>query len=168
MILLAIDPGVARCAFAWVENRTIVHVEYVPPEMARTLENRDLISQIIVERPVYQGARSDAARVEDLMALSWSGCQAAYSIGPPVIEVSPQRWKGTEAKPPHHMRLLDVLTQAELKLFPAETRKRVVAAAERYALSPGKYPSAKAYGKWDGHNLLDAAALGLWQVGRFR
>jgi hypothetical protein len=159
---------VARCACAWIEGSALVHVEYVPPELARQIDGVKLIGQVVVERPEYQGARSDAARVEDLMALSWAGAQAAYSIGAPVIEVSPRRWKGTEAKPPHHMRLLDVLTPAELKLFPAETRKRVVAAAERYALSPGKYPSAKAYGKWDGHNLLDAAALGLWHVGRFR
>lgn len=127
---------------------------------------------VIVERPEYQGARSDAARAQDLMALSWAGAQAAYSVGCNVVrEYTPGEWKRSEPKPPQHLRLWeDCLTDTERKLFPPDTRKRVMAAAEKCALHPGR-PGADYYGRGKGsevHNLLDAAAMGLAFVGRFR
>lgn len=132
-------------------------------------------AEIMVERPEYQGQRSDAARVQDLLDLAWTGARLAYAIAGTwglaitgVCEVTPSQWKGSIAKPPHHARNWSQFTAAEQKLFPAGTGKRIDTAAEKYALSPGK-PGASYYGRAKGsevHNLLDAAIMGLWANGR--
>lgn len=166
-IIYAIDPGVALCAVARIFSSRLDAVWYEAPEGFQNLDFSEALL-VVVERPEYQGARSDAARTQDLMALSWAGARAAYSLGVEVREVTPREWKGSTPKPVHHMRLWeDCLTEDERKLFAPDTGKRIMAAARKCALSPGR-PGASYYGKWDGHNLLDAAALGLAFVGRFR
>jgi hypothetical protein len=130
---------------------------------------------VVVERPEYQGQRSDAARTQDLIALSWAGAGSAYfaagAHGRPVHELTPTQWKGSEPKPPQHLRLWeDCLRESERKLFPPDTGKRIRMAAEKCALKPGR-PGADYYGKGRGsdvHNLLDTTALAMGLVGRFR
>lgn len=176
-IVEAIDPGVHACACAWARDThtgpRLYRVHFAPAGSCSgtyvcNFETPDLV---VVERPEYQGARSDAARTQDTIDLTWAGAQAAYSVGVPVIELTPHEWKGSEQKPPHHLRLWeDCLTDAERKLFPADTGTRIMKAAEKCALHPGK-PGADYYGKGKGHevhNLLDAAALALTFVGRFK
>lgn len=187
MIILAIDPGVRAdlrrrrdpidprvCACAWVSHERLIDAYFAAPgapfEGRRAPLCRPEI--ILVERPEYQGARTDAANTADTIALAWSGAQAAYlasgATGAPVQEATPGEWKGSEAKPPQHLRLWeDCLTADEKKLFSADMGMRIMKAAEKYALQPGK-PGVSYYGRWGGHNLLDAAALGLAFVGRFR
>jgi len=166
MIILAIDPGVRECAYARAAEDRLVWVGLLPA--GAVLPFRPAL--VIVERPDYQGARSDAARTQDLLALSWAGARAAYSIGAPVEEYTPREWKGSEAKPPQHLRMWeDTLSDDERKLFPPGTGKLIMKAAEKYALRP--QPGAACYGRGRGsevHNLLDAAAFLLAYVGRFR
>lgn len=171
MIILAIDPGVELCACAWFDDACLRRIEFHAAHKVRGACSR-IPDLVVVERPEYQGARSDAARTQDLLALSWAGAKAAYRVGAPEVrEVTPSEWKGSEAKPPQHARMWTMcLTDDEKKLFPADTGKRIMTAARKYALHPGR-PGAEYYGRGKGsevHNLLDAAALGLAYVGRFR
>lgn len=175
MSVLSIDPGVHLCACAMahrVWTSKIEWVRFATPESFARWDRAEKPTQVVVERPEYQGARSDHARMQNVIDLTWAGAQAAYSLGVPVIELTPTQWKGSEAKPPQHLRLWeDCLTPDERKLFPEGTSTRIMQAAERYAMNPAKYPSAEAYGKGKGsevHNLLDAAALLLKHLGRFR
>lgn len=166
MIILSIDPGVAESAQALIQHERLIEVGF--RSLGAWLWRGEAVDLVVVERPEYQGARSDAARTQDLLALSWAGAKAAYSVGVEVREVTPREWKGSTPKPVHHLRLWeDCLNDAERKLFAPDTGRRIMQAAEKCALRPGK-PGASYYGRWDGHNLLDAAALGLAFVGRFR
>ncbi len=185
MIILAIDPGVRAdlrrrvptdprvCACALGDGERLRSVYFARPDEPWGGGPRVRPDLVIVERPEYQGARSDAAQTGDLIALAWSGAQAAYSVGAPVEEYTPGEWKHSEAKPPQHLRLWeDCLTEAERNLFPAGTYDRIVKAATAYALhpKPGK-SGAEYYGRGKGsdvHNLLDAGAFLLAYVGRFR
>jgi hypothetical protein len=171
--LLAIDPGSAgagnaaagfregRLEGAWFERFT--------PELA--VSNRGAFATVIVERPDYQGARSDAARVADLIALAWSGALLAGAYagrdGAELVEYTPRQWKGSEQKPIHHVRLWAVLDAAERAVLGgAATERRILEARERGALNRWGKPGASYYGRWTGHNLLDAVALGCVHMGR--
>jgi len=171
MIILAIDPGVRLCSMAIAEDEVLRAVYQNEARYARSALSR-IPDLVIVERPEYQGARSDAARTQDLIALAWAGAHAAYCVGAPQVrEMTPSEWKGSEAKPPQHLRLWeDCLTPAERKLFSADTGMRIMKAAEKCALHPGR-PGADYYGRARGsevHNLLDATAMLMKFVGRFR
>jgi hypothetical protein len=63
--------------------------------------------------------------------------------------------------------LWDVLTGAEREVLGgADTFRRIAAAVQKGALDRWGKPGASYYGAWTGHNLLDAAALGAYQLGR--
>jgi hypothetical protein len=166
-VIGAIDPGVDACAYAWGSG-ALQGVSFAAPE------NPAHVSSVLVERPEYQGARSDASRTQDLIALAWAGARAAYELagesGCLVREVTPHEWKGSVPKPVHHVRLWAVLAPAERALFPADTAERISKAADKCALKPGA-PGASYYGRGKGsevHNLLDAAALLMWYFGRLK
>jgi hypothetical protein len=165
------------------------------------------LGTVVIERPAYQGARSDAARVQDLIALAWSGALLAGAYagrdGAELVEHTPndvrdprcprhgrmaprlvrdpvaaarvaarpctckRGWKGSEQKPVHHARLLEVLAPAELEVLGGgDTARRILAARQKGALDRWGKPGATYYGAWTGHNLLDAAALGAYHLGR--
>lgn len=174
MIVLAIDPGVHECALALVEHGALVRVWFAKDPWSIGWDDRHRLDLIVVERPEYQGARTDAARAQDTLALAWAGARLAYFLagvwGVPVREVPPSEWIKGEQKPPRLLRLWNALTPEKQAFFPAHTGALARKAAEACALKPGR-PGASYYGRGKGHevhNLLDAAALGLWHEGRFR
>ncbi len=180
VITLFIDPGVHTCAWALFEDAVLVAVGFGcygnSLALGAAIDAYGRPSEVIVERPEYQGARSDAARTQDLLALSWEGAKfaAAYAgrYDATLVERTPGQWKGSEAKPPHHARLWDrcLVPMEKAKLGGEATRKRIMKAAEACALRPGK-SGASYYGRGKGsevHNLLDAVALGCTYHGRFR
>ncbi len=173
--LLAIDPGSAGAgnACAAFANGVISWAWFERASRA-TSGGAVPFATVVVERPAYQGARSDAARVADLIDLAWSGALLAGAYagrdGARLVEYTPAQWKGSVQKPIHHYRLWQVLTPAErLVLGGADTERRILAAREKGALDRWGKPGAAYYGSSKGatvHNLLDAAALGAYHLGR--
>lgn len=171
--LLAIDPGHAGAGNACAqfgEGRLLGAWFDRAPEAADLGAAAD---RVIVERPEYQGRRSQNARPEDLMNLAWSGALLAgvyVGRGATLIEVAPSAWKGTEPKPQHHARLWEVLTPDERVILGGMATARAIADAVRKgALSRWGKPGALYYPRsFTTHNLLDAAALGCWHLGRLQ
>lgn len=172
--LLAIDPGSAgegnACAFfqSWGGRVALSSVWF--ERLATPFVGRPHVETIVVERPAYQGLRSDQARVQDLLNLAWSGALLAGAYagrdGAELVEYTPAQWKGSEQKPIQHYRLWQVLEPAERAVLGgAATERRILAAREKGALK--RWPAGgKWYGTWTGHNLLDAVALGCHHLGR--
>lgn len=170
--LLAIDPGHAGegnacAAFATSGRLGAVWFERRSANLAHDYH----VNAVVVERPAYQGARSDAARVADLLNLAWSGALLAGAYagrdGAELVEYTPAQWKGSEQKPIQHARLWRVLDAEERALLGgAATERRVLEAREKGALNRWSKPGATYYGAWRGHNLLDAVALGCVHLGR--
>lgn len=165
-MIVAIDPGVTRSAYAAFDERgRLLSVAFAAPPC----EGVDLV---VVERPGYHGARSNAARTQDLIALAWEGAAAAYRFGAPVIELSASGWNHSLPKPVVHSRMWKVLTDAERETLGGDAtaarieRAVTKGAAKRWATG-GKgghwYPASFA-----GHNLLDAAAIGCVYLGRVK
>jgi hypothetical protein len=127
---------------------------------------------IVVERPEYQGERTQSARPQDLIALAWAGARAAaYAAGEStaeIIELTPSKWKGTEPKPIHHARLWAILSAPERAILGGDaTGAAIEAAVERGAMSRWSKPGVAYYARsFKTHNLLDAAALGAHYLGR--
>jgi hypothetical protein len=179
--IIAIDPGVHRCACAgfddagrlvetWYETaRTFKRGEAPPP--SRGPRRVPLLQlAIVVEQPQYDG-RSRTARAQDLMGLCWHGALLAGEFagrdGAPVVAVTPTEWKGTEPKPRHHARLWEELDEAERRVLGGDaTGKMILAARTKGALSRWSRPGASYYPRGAAHDLLDAAALGAWYLGR--
>lgn len=168
--LLAIDPGVAACACAAFNDQRLVGVWFEPASREALCDLA--FDGVIVERPALQGDRTRAARPQDLMALAWHGAMLAGMFagrdGAPVVELTPQEWKGSEPKPVQHARLWGVLDDAERDVLGgAKTERAIFAARERGALNRWSRPGASYYPRaFVTHNLLDAAALGATYVGR--
>jgi hypothetical protein len=182
--VIAIDPGVHRCACAALEDGRLVEAWY---ETARTFKRgadmadpaRITLAEchlrgavaIVVERPQYDG-RSRTARAQDLMGLCWHGALLAGEFagrdGAPVVAVTPSEWKGTEPKPQHHARLWRELDAEERRVLGGDaTGKMIAAAVQKGALTRWSRPGAAYYPRaWTTHNLLDAACLALWYVNR--
>lgn len=164
MNFLAIDPGVHACACALfgADGRlTAVGVNMHPD--GKTLRG------VVIERPVIRG--NNTPDPQTIVDLAWAGARFAYAFGVPVHEVTPQQWKGQVPKPIHHARVLREFLLDHVRGTPEYTvldrcvpgwAERIDRAQALVAKAPGKYPGAKAYGSWEGHNLLDAVALGVW------
>ena len=165
--LLAIDPGVHAQACALYVGGYLDSVEFnLHPDLANLV--------VVVERPEYQGKRTEAARVQDLIALAWNGARfgsmvAASSPGGRLVELTPSQWKGSSPKPVVHAALWGVLSAAERAILGgAKTHAAIVKALERGAAkrwppNAHMYPSA-----WTMHNILDAAAMGAFYLGRIK
>lgn len=109
-MIIAIDPGVAgrgcACASAhphsgvledaWFERPVrggvtgIPHAKGLPPRLGQAGSGGTLV---LVERPVYEGERSEKARTQDLLALAWEGALMAGEFAGrdqcPIIEMPP-------------------------------------------------------------------------------
>lgn len=175
MITLAIDPGSAGkgSAFAVFDDDRLRGVFFAKPAQLTRRDSLRGVSRIVVEKPQADD-RSENVNPRSLIALSWDGGQAlgiarALAIMARVSEVTPGRWKGSESKPLQHRRLWGLLTAGEqVALGGTATWIAITQACERGALSRWGKPGAAYYGKNDIHNLLDAAALGAWAVGRLK
>lgn len=174
--LLAIDPGVRdKCACALFIEDELKSVWFEAHADARRYTGAPPLAllRVVVERPEYHGARSDAARTQDLLALSWAGAALAYAYGgaadAPVIERGVGEWKGSEPKPVMHARLWRVLSDAERALLGGgATHAAIAKAVEKGALRRWKAGGVWYPRKFVAHNLMDAAALGSWELGRLK
>lgn len=171
-MIITIDPGVHACAVAWLEQS---HLQGTKFHDARNdlLAFVDVgVSHVVVERPEYQGIRTQSSRPQDLINLAWAGALLAGRIagatGAHLIELAPSKWKGSEPKPVHHARMWVTLTEQEKALLGGDATGRVIqSAVEKGARERWKKGGAAYYPRtWTMHNILDAAALGLHYVGR--
>lgn len=112
-----IDPGFAGrgSAIAMYRHATLYGVTFVRSDCP--FVGYDDPHVVIVERPEYQGARSNDARIADLMKLSWEGALIAGlragRTGAEVIAVTPGEWKRNESKPSMHLRVWEALLEEE-------------------------------------------------------
>jgi hypothetical protein len=126
---------------------------------------------VVVERP-QQDERTRSIPPEVLAHLSWAGAALAYRyagmLGCPVVEYTPTQWKGSVPKPVHHGLLWKVLSAGERScLGGAATLAQINRAKEKGALDRWKKAGGDYYPEsWLVHNLLDAACLGAFHLGR--
>ncbi len=173
---LAIDPGYSRksggCAVAQADRGDLCAVWF---ERASGFGHHsaasDPLSAVIVEQPQQDG-RSWPVPPAVLIKLAWEGASLAGlyagASGATLHTPTVSEWKAGEKKPAHHARLWEVLTPAErLVLGGAKTHAVIVAACQKGALCRWKLPSDQLYpSTFKTHNLLDAAALLMWALGR--
>lgn len=161
---IAIDPGIKLgCAYVIAEDGLISRCGFTHDPL------RDQgINTAIVERPAYQGAKSDGATAQVLMDLAWFGAKVAYGSAPVVHEYTPRDWKGSKHKPVHHAAIWEMLNRDERSLFGGDYTKRIIdATVEKGARDRWKRPGGDYYPKsFVTHNLLDAAGLLLFATGR--
>lgn len=162
---LAIDPGVNLCACAVFGPCGLYQVSSHPPESLRQFNG---ITRVICEKPrIYPHASpGDPNDLLDLSEVVGIAREAFDAQGTPFQTVAPREWKGQKKKPPHHRRVWlamkdqdrEVLARA-VNLTPAEVWAKIERACQTLART-GK---VRGY-SWDGHNLLDAAGLGIWAI----
>jgi hypothetical protein len=163
-----IDPGEAKdCALACFEQGYLASLDWVNAEAIKPVAGRIATQpdSILWEKPqIYPKSKGNPNQMVDLAV---AGAEAVTYLrigwGVPLVKVRsvlPRDWKGTIAKPVHHMRLWPILTRAERALFPADTWAYIQENA--YAIAMGKSPSYSAQVV----DLLDATALGCYDLGR--
>jgi len=143
--LIAIDPG-NNTGWAHFRNDVLMSAGVA------SFENFHLAQRMIftgdavrIEAPRHY-PHKEKGDVNDLLDLAvrvgrlqeWCEAQGAH-----VELVWPRTWKGSVPKPIHNRRVLETLSDVELKVLP-------------------KSPRARTYN----HNMLDAVGLGLWALGR--
>lgn len=170
-MILAIDPGSAGRGNACV--KAYRHGGIAVAEFARAADGHFTdVEVVVIERPQQDG-RSYGARPKDLIDLAWSGALLAgvyVGQGARLVEYTPAQWKGSEPKPLMHKRLWAELGHPERALLGgAETERRIHEACLKGARDRWGKPGVQYYPRsWDGHNLLDAAALYAVYVGRLQ
>lgn len=170
-MILAIDPGVRlKCAWALLGQDGALDAHgFGRYGDCLALTGRK-ITDVVVEKPEYQGARTLYARDQDLIDLSWEGALLAGALAgqhnATLRVLTPTQWKGQVPKPAHHLRLWEKLTLAERMLVGgALTGQTITAAARKGALDRWKRSGASYYPKsFALHNVLDAVALGKFYV----
>lgn len=173
-MIIAIDPGVHACACAYLENGHLLGTTFTQFSTALDWIGSYKVTHVVVERPEYQGLRTQSARPGDLIALAWAGALLAGRIvgatGAHLVELPPSSWKGSEPKPVHHSRLWQTLTSEERALLGGDTTRDAIArAVDKGARERWKKGGSAYYPRaWAMHNILDAAALGVFYVGRMR
>lgn len=172
-MIVTIDPGVHACAVAWLENGTLLGAKFIAPKDYKPAAiQASSYSHVVVERPEYQGLRTQSSRPADLMALSWAGALLAGRIagatGAHLIELAPSQWKGSEPKPAHHARMWGILTREERAILGGDaTHDAIARAVDKGARERWKKGGSAYYPrKWTTHNLLDAVGIACYYVGR--
>ncbi len=173
--LVAIDPGKRTCAVAVAAGIKLAGVGLLPSLSKLYPVSLLSANAVVWEIPEQRGGAG--APAEDLIWLAAAGADMARAIAldAPVRHRTPSQWKGSVPKPVHHTRLLDTLTGAELDLLggPAAIHRAVDAACRRGAAKRWAKPGATYYRKGDmpvgiTHDMLDAAALLMFELGRLR
>lgn len=171
--LLAIDPGAKLCACAGFDDSRLVWSFDASPFVYSGVRAPSVVWEI----PQADGRSTPA---DDLIALTHAGATlAAWSwYGPPgeITAVQPRTWKGSVPKPVHHSRMWAALDAAErVDLGGLRTKAAIESACQRGGADRWKKPGAKYYraseyatvrGERITHDRLDAAALGLYALGR--
>lgn len=170
---IAIDPGYGRrsggCACAEARSGVILHAWF--ERASEFVDGPAGIKHVVVEQP-QQDARSWGIPPAVLIALAWEGAKLgglyAGTCGAILHDPLVRDWKAGEKKPAHHKRLWAVLEPSERALLGgAPTLQAINRACEKGALCRWSLPSAQLYpSTFKTHNLLDAAALLAWALGR--
>ena len=125
---------------------------------------------VLVEKPEYQGARSDMARTQDLINLSWSGALLAGAYAARhrarLVELTPSEWKGQEHKAEMHSRLWSILDASERQVLGGDKTKAQIDSTLNKWIARRKKGRVDYPASFKTHNLLDAAALGCVWLGR--
>lgn len=170
--LLAIDSGSPTCACATAVDGLLTRVF-----VADASADVGAFDAVIVELPTLRG--NATPNPEDLILIAIAGARlaerAAYGLGA-VREVRPAEWKGNTPKPAHHRRVWAELTDAERELLGCPITAGAIelacrrGAADRWAKPGARYYRASDFPTVRGlkitHDLLDAAALALFALGR--
>lgn len=170
---LAIDPGYEKSgggnACASAGDGELADVWF---ERSKDFDLSGIVyDHVIVEQP-QQDARSYAVPPAVLIKLAWEGASLAglYAGASGAVLHAPTvtEWKGAEKKPAHHRRLWLVLNAAERAVLGgAKTEAAILNACEAGAMCRWSKPGAALYpASFKMHNLLDAAALLMWALGR--
>jgi hypothetical protein len=172
---LAIDPGYSRksggCACAWAYEGELRGAWFKRAADFRDGSGDHDPRYVIVEQP-QQDSRSWGVPPAVLIKLAWEGASLAGlyagASGAELHAPSVSDWKGGEKKPNHHRRLWAVLSEAERAVLGgAKTHAAIMAACEKGARCRWRLPSDQLYpSTFKTHNLLDAAALLMWALGR--
>lgn len=172
MKLLAIDSGSPTCACAAVAGLRLTQVFY-----ADASADIGQFDPVIVEIPTLRG--NATPNPEDLILIAVAGARlaerAVVGYGD-VREVRPSEWKGATPKPVHHRRVWKALTDTERALLGGDATACAIeaacrrGAADRWAKPGARYYRASEFPSVRGlkisHDLLDAAALALFALGR--
>lgn len=179
--VLAIDPAYSAkgpgCACALFCGGRLSALYYARPSRQRpaTPDGAVVVWEIPEVRPREDVSPGKANTLVRLAAegAALAGMYAAEADGT-LIAVTPAQWKGSTPKPAHHKRVLAALDADEPALRVIrracgdDTDARVAAACRAGGLDRWAKPGASYYGRWTGHNLLDAVGLGLWYLERNR
>lgn len=177
-LLAAIDPGYAArgegCAVAIFVEGVLARAYFARPDkLGEALGDMGMrvggsavyweCPQVDTRTRVSVPACVKLAAVGGMLAGMYAGAWGAT-----IRAVSPSEWKGSTAKPVHHARMWRTLHDTERWLLGgAATLQEIESAQRKGALDRWSRPGASYYpARWNTHNLLDAAALGLWAVGR--
>jgi hypothetical protein len=172
---LAIDPGYSRksggCACAVAVGGVLDCVWFQRASDFDANARLWNAAHVVVEQP-QQDARSWGVPPAVLIKLAWEGAALAGlyagASGAQLHCPTVSEWKGGEKKPAHHARLWQELDERERAVLGgAKTYAAIKAACEKGALCRWKLPSDQLYpSSFKTHNLLDAAALLMWALGR--
>lgn len=173
--LIAIDPGVERCAVAVFVEGMLSEADFVEaasPVRLPVWLNFACVGPrslcVVVEKPQF-----DRRVSKYVLDLAWSGrgvaeaCAAANDRSA-LRAYTPSEWKGSQPKPQHHSWAYEALTPKERAVLPLGTADHIARACAAGARDNWRKEGARYYrgAGADVHNLLDAVALGLTHLGR--
>lgn len=160
--LIAIDPGKERSHVAFFRNGKLVKAGRLDAIDCGGQEMPSPGDLVVIEVPrIYPRGHKRPNDLIDVAFMAGNVAGIFSASGYKIKTVYPAEWKRQLKKPVCHMRLLEVLMPAEIKLLPPGTVEKVTAAAERF----GKTGKVTKY-SWEGHNTLDAIAIGATELGR--
>jgi hypothetical protein len=169
----AIDPGKHMCALAGFLRDRLTFVDFV--SVVSAWEDLATFDLVVAEKPQLDG-RAFATNgrkgvdVRDIIDLAWSGALVVGACRAPVVAYEVREWKGSARKPQHHHAFWRALTEPERAILGgAPTLALIERACEAGARDGWSKPGADYYGRSKAarvHNLLDAAALGMFHAGR--
>lgn len=173
--LAAIDAGATECAVALYTGKRLRRLCNLP--------TAGLIGTLRCDRAVYEIPQADGrnAPADDLIRTAAGGAKVAAWLAPEVVEYQPRQWKGSLPKAAHHHQAWTSFTATEQALLGGPTtlvaieraceRGAAVRWQKRGALAGNHFYSDRDLPTVGGlkitHDLLDAAVLGLHDLGRF-
>jgi hypothetical protein len=174
--LITIDPGYAKagdgCACAYFRDGYARRVwsarplQLLAPVIPAGVGDVDLV---LVEEMQVRPSDPSAPDPRVLLRLQAEGCLLAGlyagATGAHVELTPPTSWKGAVPKPVQHASLWKRLTLVETALLGGDaTLARIHAAVDRGAAERWRRRGVAYYGTWQGHNTLDAVAMGVGRL----
>jgi hypothetical protein len=178
--LAAIDPGATECAVARFDDGLLMQIGFVGAGISH--HPRGLMAWST--RAVYEMPQADGrnAPADDLIAVAIAGATCAAWCSAVVQAYQPRQWKGSLPKAAHHHQVWTTFTEAEQAILGGAATLAAIEAAcargakarwqKRGALAGNHFYSDRELPTVGGlkitHDLLDAAALGLYDLRRLK